>query len=255
MQSAANAGTPFPLVISDVHMPEMNGFDFSERVMGDPVLRSRIVLLTSGGRRGEAARCRELGISGYLTKPVRRAELSDAVTRALGYELDSPLKDNLITHHSVRQPAPGLRILVAEDNAVNQHLIRRLLEKAHHDVRLVDNGLEALRITAQEDFDLILMDVQMPEMDGLEATAKIRDREKVKGPRRRIFAMTAHAMADDRHRCLAAGMDGYLSKPVRPAELAGVLATVQAEMASSLLKFTAPRSTRQSPSVSPSPIA
>jgi CheY-like chemotaxis protein len=215
-------------------MPEMDGFALSERILRQPELSCRIILLTSGGQRGDAARCRELGIAGYLTKPVRQGELQTAIARAVGHESGFRRDSELITRHSLQEHRAGLRILVAEDNAVNQHLVRRLLEKCRHTVRFVDNGVEAVQAAGEEDFDLILMDVQMPEMDGLEATARIRQAEKETGTRRRIYAMTAHAMSGDRELCLAAGMDGYLSKPIRTSEFAQVLAAVEAEVARSL---------------------
>ena len=233
LQTAANAGTPFPLVLCDVNMPDMDGCEFSERVLRDPGLRLRIILLTSGGQSGEAVRCRELGFSGYLTKPVRQAELSAAIARALGRETTSQKQTELIKRHSTREHGAGLRILVAEDNAVNQHLLRRLLDKGGHRVVVVDNGEGALRAVEREGFDLVLMDVQMPQMDGLEATARIRQAEKATGAHRRIFALTANAMTGAREQCLAAGMDGYLSKPIRPNELAEIVAAVEAEVASS----------------------
>jgi signal transduction histidine kinase/CheY-like chemotaxis protein len=232
LQRAAEHGAPFPLIFCDMRIPEMGGYAFSERVLRDPVLHSRIILLTSERQRGEAVRCRELGVAGYLTKPVRLAELSGAIARALKLETARPQRTEVNTQHSPRERGAGLRVLVAEDNPVNQRLVQRLLERKRHTVSIAGNGREALRAAEREDFDLVLMDVQMPEMDGLEATAQLRRAEKATGMHRRIFAMTAHAMAGDREQCLAAGMDGYLSKPIQPDELEKVLAAVEAEVTS-----------------------
>ena len=233
-QSAASAGSPFTLMLCDVHMPDMDGFALAERVLRDPTLSAaKIILLTSGGQRGDGARCRELGVAGYLTKPVRQAELWSAVTGIMGHGAVGQQQVAPITRHSLREHRTGLRILVAEDNAVNQLLVRRLLEREDHAVVIVNNGRDAVMATGQQDFDLVLMDVQMPEMDGLEATATIRRAENATGKRHRIVAMTAHAMNGDRERCLAAGMDGYLSKPVRPIELTEIISSVRAKLCAS----------------------
>jgi signal transduction histidine kinase/CheY-like chemotaxis protein len=233
LQSAASAGSPFPLMLCDVHMPDMDGFTLAERVLRDPILGAvKIVVLTSSGQRGDGARCRELGIAGYLTKPVRQAELWTAIAGVLGHTAAGEQQTGPITRHSLREHRPGLRILVAEDNAVNQQLVRRLLEKQDHSVAIVNNGREAVEATERESFDIVFMDVQMPEMDGLEATATIRKSESATGKHQRIVAMTAHAMSGDRDRCLAAGMDGYISKPIRPRELTEITASLQAELVS-----------------------
>jgi len=232
LEQAADAGAPFPLVLCDAGMPEMDGFDLAERIRRDPGLHCRIVLLTSGGQSGEAARCRELGLDGYLMKPVREAELSAAMARVLCRDDGAGQKPTEPAgRHSSREHGVGLRILVAEDNAVNQHLIRRLLDHEAHRVVIVENGEDALKAIERESFDLVLMDVQMPKMDGIEATAHVREAEKATGEHLRIYAMTAHAMAGDRQECLEAGMDGYLTKPMRPRELAEVVAAVEAEVA------------------------
>jgi signal transduction histidine kinase/DNA-binding response OmpR family regulator len=229
LQSAARSGAPIPFLLSDVHMPDMDGFTLAERVLSDPALRAtKVVLLTSGGQRGDAARCRELGVAAYLTKPVLHSELLAAMTAALGPGAAPDQAPPLITQHLLRETLPGLNILVAEDNAVNQQLIRRMLEKRNHKVKIVKDGHEAVAAVDREDFDLVFMDVQMPGMDGMEATAAIRNIEKSDGKHRRIVAMTAHAMNGDRERCLAAGMDGYIAKPIRPNELAEVLDAVRA---------------------------
>jgi two-component system sensor histidine kinase/response regulator len=180
-----------------------------------------IMMLTSAGHRGDAARCQELGISAYLLKPIRQSELREAVARVLGArERDGAIP--LITRFSLqdaREPDAYLRVLLAEDNLVNQRLVVRLLEKRGHRVVVAANGLEVLRALEKESFDLVLMDLQMPEMDGFEATTGIREKEKGTGAHQAIVALTAHAMKGDREKCLAAGMDGYLTKPIRPQEL------------------------------------
>ncbi|MBI1818035.1 MAG: response regulator [Deltaproteobacteria bacterium] len=218
MHAVAN-GAPFPLVLVDVHMPEMDGFELAERIKHTPALASAtIMMLSSADLMGEAARCRELGVAAFLTKPLRQSELLDAMLLALGSvtQLAPP------TGHHLPPPdatTRTLRVLLAEDNAVNQKLAQRLLEKRGHTVRVASNGQEALAAFAAEAFDLILMDVQMPEIDGLEATAAIRARERVSGTHTPIIALTANAMKGDEERCLVAGMDGYVSKPLQPAKL------------------------------------
>jgi CheY-like chemotaxis protein len=159
-----------------------------------------------------------MGLEGYLTKPVSQSELLDAVLRVAGLKR-SEAKPALVTRHSLREEVRSLRILLAEDNAVNQLLATRLLEKQGHHVATVGNGRAALERLEKETFDLILMDIQMPEMDGFEATAAIRKQEESTGKHLPIVAMTAHAMEGDRERCLAAGMDGYIAKPVRAKDL------------------------------------
>jgi CheY-like chemotaxis protein len=175
-------------------------------------------MLTSAGERGDAIRCRELGILAYLTKPVSPVQLADAMSLALGLTPEANVPAQLITRHNLPVNAAGLRILLAEDNLVNQKLACRILEKQSHTVTVAANGREALLAYERQTFDLILMDIQMPDMDGFEATAEIRKREP-NGHRLPIIALTAHAMSGDRERCLTAGMDGYLTKPIRVDEL------------------------------------
>jgi len=176
------------------------------------------------------ARCRELGVSVYLTKPVRRADLYASIRRALGESFLAQHKPELARVR--RRPlGSGRRILLAEDNRVNQRVASRMLENAGHSVVLAETGKEALDAHAQESFDLVLMDVQMPEMDGWEATAAIRARERPAGLHTPIVAMTAHAMGGDRERCLLAGMDDYISKPVNSATLLEVVERVCQQLA------------------------
>jgi CheY-like chemotaxis protein len=222
--TASAEGRQYGLIISDVLMPEMDGFSFVERVREEPRLSpAKIMMLTSAGQRGDAMRCEALGISAYATKPVRQSELQQVISRLLGEkEAASPL----ITRQTLgdpRVPTNSLQILVAEDNAVNQKLVARLLEKRGHCVQLVGNGLEALDALEQKSYDLVLMDVQMPELDGFEATCELRKREQLTDLHTPVIALTAHAMKGDRERCLAAGMDDYLTKPIRAQELDDLL--------------------------------
>jgi CheY-like chemotaxis protein len=175
-------------------------------------------MLTAGGQRGDAARCRERGIAAYLTKPVTQDELWDAILMMLE-AIPPPSTPALLTRHTVRQHRQGLHVLLAEDNVVNQRLAVRLLEKWGHTVTVAGTGKEALTALAQQACDLVLMDVQMPEMDGLEATVAIRAQECKTGTHVPIIAMTAHAMQSDVEQCLAAGMDAYIAKPIRPDDL------------------------------------
>jgi PAS domain S-box-containing protein len=222
LSAARERGNPYRLILTDMHMPEMDGFAMVEQIRRKPELATAtIMMLTSAGHRGDAARCEELGVAAYLLKPIRQSELREAVARVLGarpHEGAIPL----ITRFSLqdaRELDAYLSVLLAEDNLVNQRLAVRLLEKRGHRVVVAGTGVEALRALEKERFDLVLMDVQMPEMDGLEATAAIREREKSTGAHQAIVALTAHAMKGDREKCLAGGMDGYLTKPIRPNEL------------------------------------
>lgn len=226
--SARIAGDPYSLVLTDMHMPNMDGFTLVERIRQRPELSAAtIMMLTSAGHRGDALRCKELGVSAYLLKPIRQSELREAIARVLGAR-EQKGAIPLITRfalHDAREPGASLRVLLAEDNAVNQLLATRLLEKRGHRVAVAGNGREALAAIDRENFDLVFMDVQMPEMDGLEATRAIREKEeKVAGNHLPVIALTAHAMKGDQERCMEAGMDGYLSKPIRSQELDEVLA-------------------------------
>jgi len=199
----------------------MDGFAVAERIKKTKHLAAAIIMmLTSGGKRGDAARCRELGVAAYLTKPVRQAELLDSILLALGKTPgQSEQEQPLITRHHMSEPRRPLQVLVAEDNLVNQMLVVTLLMKAGHEVALVSNGAEAVATWNRQPFDIVLMDMQMPEMDGFEAVACIRSEERGSGGHIPIVAMTAHALVGDQERCLAAGMDGYISKPLDSARL------------------------------------
>jgi signal transduction histidine kinase/CheY-like chemotaxis protein len=226
IDGARAKGSPFRLLLVDANMPEVDGFELVERVRRRPELASvPIVIMTSAGQRGDAARSRALAVAAYLAKPIRQSELQEALAKALsgGTETHPPL----VTRHSLREGRETtLRVLLAEDNAVNRTLAVRLLEKRGHTVHVAANGREALAALERQTFDLVFMDVQMPEMDGFEATAAIRQKEKGTGTRLPIIAMTAHAMKGDEARCLAAGMDGYVPKPVRVEALMQAIHTV-----------------------------
>jgi PAS domain S-box-containing protein len=225
MRLAKQSGKAFPLVIVDSLMPDMDGFTLIARIKEDPALAgATIMMLTSAGQRGDAARCRKLGVAAYLIKPIRQSELLEAILAALEEKSSGRAQPPLITRHSLREARQRLRILVAEDNIVNEEFIVRLLEKRGHTTKVAHNGREALAALENDHYDLILMDVRMPELDGFEATALIRERERSTGQHIPIIAMTAHAMKGDRERCLAAGMDAYVSKPVNVPEL---LTTIQ----------------------------
>jgi signal transduction histidine kinase/HPt (histidine-containing phosphotransfer) domain-containing protein len=270
MELAHESGRPLRLVLLDYQMPDMDGFEVAEQIARHPFLGDvKIVMLSSSGERGHALRCRELGMAAYLTKPVRQSVLLEAVLAVTARPASAAEARTLVTRHSLREArgparrkppqnnggdpllidglvgganAPGLpaahplrslRVLVAEDNRVNQLVIRRLLEQLDHRVVLCGDGRAAVAAVEADRPDLVLMDVQMPEMDGFGATAAIRAREAAQrgGGRLPIVALTAFAMKGDRERCLAAGMDDYLAKPIRLGQLAAVLARVAGEAA------------------------
>jgi two-component system sensor histidine kinase/response regulator len=219
LEVAKRAGHPFPLVLLDGHMPEMDGFMVAERIQKNPELAgATIMMLTSGGVLGGAARCRELGIKAYLVKPIQQAELLEAI--CLLIQKSAPKAPaNLITRHTLREARHRLVVLLVEDNAVNRKLAVALLEKRGFAVTTAENGKLALAALEKQTFDFVLMDLQMPEMDGITATETIREREKSTGAHIPVIAMTAHAMKEDQERCLAAGMDAYVTKPIRTSEL------------------------------------
>ena len=217
---AAAAGKPFGLMVVDCHMPDVDGFTLVEQVQKLAGLDAPVtVMLTSGGQRGDALRCKELGIAAYLVKPVLQSDLLQALLNVLGSRDGESKSTQLVTRHTLREGRPPLRILLTEDNVVNQRLASRLLEKEGHTVVVADDGAKAVEAWKQSTFDLILMDVQMPVMDGVEATAFIRKSEETSGTHIPIIAMTAHAMTGDRQRFLKGGMDAYVSKPIHSREL------------------------------------
>jgi PAS domain S-box-containing protein len=231
LESARQRGAAFALILLDAHMPDMDGFSLAERIRDHPGLAgSTVMMLTSGGQPGDIARCRDLGIAAYLLKPIKQSDLFDSLVTVLA-------RSSWGEEKTEEAPAPqgasrSLHILLAEDNAVNQRLALRLLEKRGHLVVVAGNGKEALAALQRQPFDVVLMDVQMPEMGGFEATAAIRQHERQHlsgagqpkaGRRLPIIAMTAHAMKGDREKCLEAGMDGYIAKPIQAAELYNAL--------------------------------
>jgi signal transduction histidine kinase/ligand-binding sensor domain-containing protein/DNA-binding response OmpR family regulator len=223
LHQAKDGGQPFPLILLDAQMPDMDGFMLAEKIKQTPKLAgATLMMLTSGGDPGEANRCRELGIV-YLIKPIQQVELLDAIRRALNITDGQPGPGVHVTRPSLSEQRAPLRILLAEDNNVNQMLAVRLLQKRGHAVTVAATGKEALEILEKETFDLVLMDVQMPEMDGFETTAAIRARERQTGGHIPIVAMTAHAMKGDQERCLKAGMDSYISKPIGADQLFAVI--------------------------------
>ena len=218
------SGEPYPLVLLDGHMPDTDGFMLAEMIRNRPeLLSSTLMMLTSGGQLGDVARCRSLGISAYLIKPVTQSDLFDKIVHVLDRSnvmqpsaMESAAATAMPRTNLTQTP---MRVLVVEDNIVNQRLAIRLLEKRGHSLALAGNGVEALEALEASPFDAVLMDLQMPRMGGLEATAEIRRREHGTPRHTTIIAMTAHAMKGDREACLAAGMDAYLSKPIQADEL------------------------------------
>ena len=229
MLTAYRNEEPFKLVLIDYMMPEMDGFELAAKIKQYPELKdSVLIMLTSAGERGHAARCVELGISAYLMKPVRQSDLFQVVCSFM-HESNMARGDRpLITRHAIRENKRRLEILLAEDNPVNQKLACKLLQNMGHSVTTTQNGKEALEAFKNNKFDVILMDIQMPDMDGLEATGAIRIHEKDHNSGHiPIIAMTAHAMSGDRERCLDSGMDGYVSKPINVSELTQVIENLQ----------------------------
>ncbi|WP_338000657.1 response regulator [Bremerella sp. P1] len=216
LHEAYEHGEPFSIVLTDNMMPEMDGFTLAEKIRSRAELvGSTLMMLSSADRREDAARCHTVGVDAYLTKPIRRTELLHAIMQCK--HVVSKQRETSEVKSSANQPTSenGLRLLLVEDNPVNQRLAERLLEKRGHIVVIADNGRIALDLLEKDNlFDVVLMDVQMPEMDGFEATAAIRAREQSGGKHIPILAMTAHAMKGDRERCLEAGMDSYISKPL-----------------------------------------
>jgi len=223
---------PFDAILLDHQMPDMDGEDVARAISADPVLKGpRIMVLTSVGQRGDARKFKELGCSAYLTKPVRQSQLLDALAEALveGTELQEEMEEeggtDIITRHSLGEGVVrSARVLLAEDNRVNQKVAMRILQKGGHRIDTVGNGAEAVAALKKSPYDIVLMDVQMPGMDGFTATHTLRDpRSGVINPEIPVIAMTAHAMKGDREKCLAQGMDDYVSKPVKPKELLDVV--------------------------------
>ncbi|HYE88129.1 MAG TPA: response regulator, partial [Vicinamibacterales bacterium] len=210
LSEAVHAGNPYILVLLDANMPGLDGFAVAQEIHQRPELAgATLMMLTSSGQYGDSARCRDLNIAAYLVKPIKQSELRAAIANVL-----QPARPSQEPRVPEPEPARRLRILLAEDNPVNQRVAAGLLTKRGHHVTVVANGVQALTAIDGDEFDLVLMDIQMPEMGGLEATLAIRAREKERGGHLRIVALTAHVMHGDRERYLGAGMDGYLAKPI-----------------------------------------
>ena len=230
MRSAAASRRPFDLVIADEVMPEADGFTLARQIAADATLsNARIVMLTAPDAPAKRERGSQNAIVAQLAKPVKQSALLDAILDTFAVGADAVPNATGLSEAARPAPARPLRVLLADDNATNQRLVELFLEKGHHRITAVNNGRDAVTKAAAEPFDLILMDVQMPEMNGFEATAAIRDRERGTGRHTPIVAMTAHAMAGDREKCLAAGMDAYLSKPLRPDDLAAAIGALFSE--------------------------
>jgi CheY-like chemotaxis protein/HPt (histidine-containing phosphotransfer) domain-containing protein len=225
LEQARQAQAIFPLVLLDYHMPEMDGFTLAKAIKRRSAFaEATIIMLTSAGQTSDCERRRSIGLAACLTKPVKQSELLSTIITTLNNASQATARRARAVQATSTEGSKNMRILLTEDNLVNQRLAVRLLEKHGHTVTVAHNGHEALEQLARESFDLVLMDVQMPELDGIEATALIRAREQASGRHIPIVAMTAHAMQGDRERCLAAGMDGYLSKPIQAAELFAAIA-------------------------------
>lgn len=224
LHAAFAAGTPYDLLLTDAGMPDVDGFTLCRQISGDASIGSTVIMmLSSFDRDADAARCADLGISAYLVKPFKQSELFDAIARTLGAHADA---ESRASQAPIAPPLPAVRplhLLLAEDSLANQKLAIGLLSRWGHTLHVVDNGRAAVEAVQNGRFDAVLMDVQMPEMDGLQATRAIRDWERPSGQRIPIIAMTAHAMKGDRERCLSMGMDAYVSKPIRPRDIAAAL--------------------------------
>ncbi len=223
MEAAVGCNTPYQLILIDGTMPGMDGFQLAECIRKNPKFTSATILMLSAGLRSDdISRCRQLGVSAYIIKPIRRLELLNVIVRVLKDKnaFTAPTQEPELWD---KEQHGRLHILAAEDNRVNQRLLARLLEKEGHQVTLVEDGEAAVAASTETDFDVILMDVQMPVMDGLDATRFIRGREQGTGKHVPIIALTAHAMKGDRERCLEAGMDAYVAKPVQKQELLHII--------------------------------
>jgi CheY-like chemotaxis protein len=230
LRSAAERGEPYDLALLDIQMPEMDGIELAEKIKAEPSISStKLIVMSSIGRRGEGSEARQAGIEAYLTKPVRQSQLYDAIATVMAKPEEAVASEKeekqLVTSHSLREAKARsrVRILVAEDNQVNQRVAVKLLESLGYRADVAANGLEALEALSRIPYSAVLMDVQMPEMDGYEATAEIRRREESEGLRTPVIAMTANVMQGAREKALEAGMDDYVSKPVKAEELDAVL--------------------------------
>ncbi len=217
LEDASRDGQAFDLAIIDGHMPDRDGFDLAASIKSEPSLaETKLMILTSGGRAGDGQRCREIGISAYLSKPVNRLELLDAIA-AMYATGEKAVEPKLVTKHSIAETRSSLTILLAEDNPVNQKVAGRILSKRGHEVVIVENGELAVEAVEGRDFDVVLMDVEMPVMDGITAMRKIIELNKE--PQPRMFALTAHATLEQRQKIMSEGFEGFIPKPFKPHEL------------------------------------
>ncbi|MCH5376774.1 MAG: response regulator, partial [Planctomycetes bacterium] len=226
LHHAHGVGEPYRLVLTDVHMPDVDGFMFAEQIRRCSELESTaIMMLTSGDDPSDLARCEQLKIESYLLKPVKQSELLDEMFRVLGV---ATTEDDESEYRALEtlKPSTSLQVLLVEDSLLNQKLAEAVLKKAGHRVTIANNGREALDIWRSQAFDVVLMDIQMPEMDGYEATRAIRDQEQKTGGHIPIIAMTAHALKGDRERCLESGMDEYVSKPIHAKRMLETIESV-----------------------------
>src|SRR5207244_2565076 len=222
LHEAHRSGTPLELASIDAQMPEQDGFSLATEIRATPALAgTRLLMLTSAGQRGDAQRCREVGVIGSTYKPIARADLLEALSALLAGSAAGGADERIITRHTIAEARRRMHILLAEDNPVNQQVAATMLRKRGHEVDVVANGTAAVAAVRATAYDVVLMDIQMPEMDGFAATEAIRalpDRAGLP-----IIALTAHALSGERERCLSHGMTGYLTKPFRSHELFGLV--------------------------------
>ncbi len=233
LRQSGESHQPFDLALLDGMMPEMDGFDLADRIRREsscPELD--IIMLTSGCGPDQNEHCRSLGISALLLKPISQSELFNEIVKTLELASEPPTSDSVLTLIENPKPVGRLRVLLAEDHVVNQKVATHLLKNLGHQATVVGDGLQALAALEGETFDVVLMDIQMPEMDGFQAVATLRERERQRGGHMRVIALTAHALKGDRERCLGAGFDDYLCKPLRATELREALDSLAAEPAS-----------------------
>lgn len=227
MKAVAKVNSPFDVAILDMRMPGMDGAELGKIIKGDPDLKDTVmIMLSSQGLRGDASKMKKIGYAAYLTKPIRRSQLFDCIVSVMGSAREDkvPEKFQMVTKYSISEKKWAKRILLVEDNIVNQKLAKKMIEKFGFKVDAVANGKEAVESLENFKYDIVFMDVQMPEMDGFEATKIIRSNDSnVKNHEIPIIAMTAHAMKGDREKCIRAGMNDYTPKPIKPDELIKVI--------------------------------